>query len=70
MFVVDGERVPFGVEDVYFMNGLSHRGESINLRGGGQVEGALIIQEYIDVYYEEGIEKVASQINPCGPHPG
>lgn len=60
MFIVDSERVPFRVEDVYFMTGLSHRCDPINLKGGGQIEGSLTIQEYIDVYYEESTEKVAS----------
>ena len=44
MFVVDGERVPFEVDDVYFMIRLSQRGELVNLRGGGRIEGALTIQ--------------------------
>ena len=31
MFLVDGERVSFGVEDVNFMTGLSQRGDLVNL---------------------------------------
>ena len=31
MLIVDGERVPFGVEEVHFMVGLSRRGETLNL---------------------------------------
>lgn len=54
MFIVDVDRVPFGVEDVYFMTGLSQRGELVNIRGGGWIKGALTIHENIDVCYEEG----------------
>ena len=42
-FIVDGERVSFEVEDIYFMTRLSCRGEVVNLQGGGHIEGALII---------------------------
>ena len=31
MFIVDGERVFFGVEDINFMTRLSHIGEELNL---------------------------------------
>ena len=31
MFIVDGKRVPLEVEDVYYMIGLSWRGEPVNL---------------------------------------
>lgn len=60
MFIVDGKRVSFGVEDIYFMIGLSHRGEKVNLHGGIQIEGALTIHKYIDVYCEAETEKVVS----------
>ena len=61
-FIVDGERVSFKLEDIYSMTILSHRGEVVNLRGGDHIEGALTIQEQIDVYCEDGAQKVASQI--------
>ena len=62
MFIVDGERLSFSVEDLHFMNGLFHRREVVILRQGIQIEGALIFQDYIDIYYEELTEKVTSQI--------
>ena len=59
-FMVDDQRVSFGMDNVYFMNGLSCRGEVVNLCGGSCIEGALSGQEHIDVYYDEGIENIAS----------
>ena len=43
----------FDVEDIYFMVGMSHRGEVVNLQGGGRIKGVLTILECIDVYYEK-----------------
>ena len=42
-FLVDDQRVSFSLDDVYFMTGLSRRGEAVNLRGGGRLEGALFV---------------------------
>ena len=49
------------VEDIYFITGLSRRGEVVNLcsRGPG---GGLTIDEYIAVYYFLDTKKVRSQI--------
>ena len=49
------------VEDIYFIIGLSRRGEVVNLhsRGAG---GSLTIDEYIAVYYFLDTKKVGSQI--------
>ena len=49
------------IEDIYFITGLSQRGEVVNLcsRGPG---GGLTIDEYIAVYYFFDTEKVGSQI--------
>ena len=47
---------------MYFLIGLSHRGQEANLRGGRRGDASLTIQEYITVYCEEGTQKVASQI--------
>ena len=61
-FMIDDEPLPFGVEDMYFMTSLSRQGWEENLRGGGRDDASLTIQEYITVYWEEGTQKVASQI--------
>ena len=53
-FVIDNETIPFEVEDVYFLTGLSRRGWEANLRRGGWGDASLTIQEYITVYCEEG----------------
>lgn len=44
------------------MTSLSRRGEVVNLRRGGRIEGELSIQEYIDVYCDEGMKKIVSQV--------
>lgn len=62
LFMVNDEPLPFEVEDMYFLTGLSRRGWEANLHGGGWGDASLTIQEYITVYCEEGTQKVASQI--------
>ena len=49
------------VENIYFITGLSRRGEVVNLRSRGP-GGGLTIDEYIAVYYFMDTEKVGSQI--------
>ena len=50
------------VEDIYFITGLSRRGQVVNLRYHGGPRGGLTIDEYIVVYYYPNTEKVGSQI--------
>ena len=50
------------VEDIYFIIGLSRRGEMVNLRSRGP-GGGLTIDEYIAVYYFPETKKVGSQIS-------
>ena len=49
------------VEDIYFITGLSRRGEVVNLRSR-RPGGGLTIDEYIVVYYFLDTKKVGSQI--------
>ena len=49
------------VEDIYFITGLSRRGEVVNLRSRWP-RGGLTIDEYIAVYYFLDTKKVGSQI--------
>ena len=49
------------VEDIYFITGLSRRGEVVNLRSR-RPGGGLTIDEYIVVYCYPDMEKVRSQI--------
>ena len=49
------------VEDIYFITGLSRRGEKVNLQSHGPV-GGLTIDEYIVVYCFPETKKVGSQI--------
>ena len=50
------------VENIYFIIGLSRRGEMVNLRSRGP-GGGLTIDEYIVVYYFPEMEKFGSQIS-------
>ena len=48
-FQIDGMSITIEVEDIYFITGLSRRGELVNLNSCGP-EGGLTIDEYIVVY--------------------
>ena len=61
-FHIDGMSLTIEVEDIYFINGLSRRGEVVNLRSRGGLGGGLTINEYIVVYYYLDTEKVGSQV--------
>ena len=50
------------VEDIYFITGLSRRGEVVNLHSRGGPGGGLTIDEYIAVYCYLDTEKVGSQV--------
>ena len=50
------------VEDIYFINGLSRRGEVANLHSCGGPGGGLTINEYIAVYFYPDTDKVGSQV--------
>ena len=58
--MVDDERLPLEVEDIYFLTSLSRQGREANIREGRLGDASLTIQEYIIVYCEEGTQKVAS----------
>ena len=60
-FQIDRMSLNIEVEDIYFITGLSRRGEMVNLRSYGP-GGGLTIYEYIDVYYFPEMEKVGTQI--------
>ena len=60
-FQIDGMSLNIEVEDIYFITGLSRRGEVVNLRSCGP-GGRLTIDEYIVVYFLPNIENVGSQI--------
>ena len=60
-FHIDGMSLSIEVEDIYFITGLSRRGEVVNLRSCG-LGGGLTIDEYIAVCCFSDTEKVGSQI--------
>ena len=57
-FRIDGMSLTIEVEDIYFITGLSRRGEVVNLRS----QGGLTIDEYVVVYCYPNTEKVGSQV--------
>ena len=59
-FHIDGMSLTIEVEDIYFITGLSRRGEVVNLRSRGELGGGLTIDDYIAVYCYPDIEKVGS----------
>ena len=61
-FHIDGMSLTIEVEDIYFITGLSRRGEVVNLRYQGGPGGGLTIDEYIAVYYFPDTEKVGIQV--------
>jgi hypothetical protein len=60
-FNLDGKPLRIEVKDIYFLTGLSRRGEVVNLKA--QVaESNMKIEEYIDAHCIVGTEKVGSQL--------
>ena len=60
-FQIDVMLLSIEVENIYFITGLSRRGEVVNIRSRGP-GGGLTIDEYIVVYYLPDTEKVGIQI--------
>ena len=60
-FHIDGMSLSIEIEDIYFITGLSWRGEVVNVRSRGP-GGGLTIDEYIAVYWFPDTKKVGSQI--------
>ena len=61
-FQIDGMSLTIEVEDIYFITGISRRGEVVNLHFRGGLGGGLTINEYIAVYCYPDIAKVGSQV--------
>ena len=60
-FHIDKMSLSIEIEHIYFITGLSLRGEVVNLRSHGP-GGGLSIDEYIAVYYFLDTKKVGNQI--------
>jgi hypothetical protein len=60
-FILDGQPLRIEVEDIYFLVGLSRRGEVVNLKSRGAGSG-MKIEEYIDAHCVAGTPKVGSQV--------
>lgn len=62
LFDIDDDILTLEVEDIYFLIGLSHWGESINLPRMSLCGGTLTIEDYIDTYYLYVIQKMSLQV--------
>jgi hypothetical protein len=60
-FNLDGKPLRIEVEDIYFLTGLSRRGEVVNLKVQG-VGSSMKIEEYIDIDRIARTEKVGNQL--------
>jgi hypothetical protein len=60
-FNIDGKPLRIEVEDIYFITGLSRRGEVVNLKAWGD-GGGMNIEDYISTHCVAGTEKVGSQL--------
>jgi hypothetical protein len=59
-FMIDQMPLRIEVEDIYFITGLSRRGEVVHSRG--RTRGSLSIEDYVHIYCPGHPEKVGSQI--------
>ena len=59
-FIIDQMPIRIEVEDIYFITGLSWRGEPVDLHG--KPLGGLTMEDYIHVYCVEGSKKFGTQI--------
>ena len=59
-FIIDQMPIRIEVEDIYFITGLSRRGEPVDLHG--KPLGGLTVEDYVHVYCVEGSKKVGTQI--------
>ena len=60
-FIIDQMPIRIEVEDIYFITGLSRRGEPIDLHG--KPLGGLTMEDYVHVYCIEGSKKVGTKIS-------
>jgi hypothetical protein len=60
-FNLDGKSWRIEVDDIYFISGLSHRGEVVKLKSWG-ARGGTHIEDYITTHCVVGIDKVGIQL--------
>ena len=58
-FMIDQMPLRVKIEDIYFIIGLSRRGEPVNFQH--KATGGLNVEDYIRVYYAEGTQKIRTQ---------
>jgi hypothetical protein len=59
--MIEGQSLTPTTEDIYFLTGLSRRGEPVKLQKFPREP--FNIEDYIKMYYEVGTEKVGSQFS-------
>jgi hypothetical protein len=60
-FNLDGKPLRIEVDDIYFITGLSRRGEVVNLKARG-AGGGMTMEDYISTHCVAGTDKVGSQL--------
>lgn len=60
VFVIDQMPLRIEIEDIYFITGLSRRGERVH--STGRTRGNLSVEDYVRIYCPGNLEKVGSQI--------
>ena len=60
-FMIDQMPLRIEVEDIYFITGLSRRGEVVHSRG--KTRSSLMIENYVQIYFPGHPKKVGSQIS-------
>jgi hypothetical protein len=61
IFILDRQPLRIEVEDIYFLTGLSHQGEVMELKSCGAGSG-MKVKEYIEAHCVAGTPMVGSQI--------
>ena len=59
-FIIDQMPLRIEVEDIYFITGLSRRGDPVDLHG--KPLGGLTVEDYVQIYCIENSKKVGTQI--------
>jgi hypothetical protein len=60
-FILDGQPLRIEVKDIYFLSGISRRGEVLDLKSHG-VGSGMKVEEYIEAHCDAGTPMVGSQI--------
>ena len=57
-FVIEQMPLMIEIEDIYFITGLSQRGERVNAKG--RTRGSLSVEDYVCIYCPRNTEKIGT----------